>query len=81
VDQALEEVHARRQRGGLEAVALFDEGAGEQGRIPAFRDRRQAEQVVQHLDATAAEVRDLREGMVLAAFVEGHDRGAGRQLQ
>ena len=37
--------------------------------------------VVVNDEVTAAEVRDLREGMVLAALVEGHDRGAGRQLQ
>jgi hypothetical protein len=71
VNQALEEVHARRQWGGLGAAALFGDGAGEQGRIAAIRNRRQPEQVVQHLDTTAAEVGDLREGMVLAALVEG----------
>src|SRR5690349_5735556 len=81
VNQALEEVPALRQWGCLDAASLFSEGTEEQGRVAAFRHRRQTEQVVQRLDATTAEVRDLRECMVLAALVEGHDRGAGGQLQ
>src|SRR4029079_1414828 len=80
MDDTLEQVGAARQCLRFELASRGDPRSREQDPgVGAFRDRIQAEDLVQLLDAAAAECRDLGKGVELATAVVGVDRAARRE--
>src|SRR5215218_2566620 len=83
MDEALIAVDSRRKRCGRDRAAGGNQrrGEGPAGEPRALRHRGQPQQVVEGLDAAAAEGGDLGEGVVLAAAVVGLHGAAGVEAE